>query len=98
MAEDRIRSVAIVGGGVCGWLAAALLARRLDPGFYTLRLLDVPAGPTPFALGAPPFPSFNSVGTGELMVMGLGLAPAVASAPRRAVSAAGFGGDIRLRP
>src|SRR2546427_4006211 len=48
------------------------------------------------ALGAPPFASFNSVGTGELMV--IGIAPPGAGVPGRSVSATGFGDDIRLKP
>jgi len=38
--SDRIRSIAIVGGGAAGWLAAATLARLLKPAFCEVRLLD----------------------------------------------------------
>jgi tryptophan halogenase len=41
-AEGRIRSIAIVGGGTAGWMAAALLSRRLRGKFGTIRVIESP--------------------------------------------------------
>ncbi|KQT32715.1 tryptophan halogenase [Sphingomonas sp. Leaf412] len=41
MTDDRrIRSIAIVGGGSAGWMAAATLARLLGPGYATITLVE----------------------------------------------------------
>jgi tryptophan 7-halogenase len=40
MLRDRISSIAILGGGAAGWLAAATLARLLKPQFCAVRLID----------------------------------------------------------
>jgi tryptophan 7-halogenase len=61
--SDRIRSIAIVGGGAAGWLAAATLARLLKPSFCNIRLLDSgPQQPGPISESAlPSFHRLNSL-------------------------------------
>lgn len=39
---NRINGVAILGGGTAGWMAAAILARRLDDRFGTIRVIESP--------------------------------------------------------
>src|SRR5258707_5985032 len=43
MAGSHIRSIAIAGGGLAGWMAAATLSRLLKPGFCTIALVERPA-------------------------------------------------------
>jgi tryptophan halogenase len=42
LSEDRVQSIAIVGGGVAAWLAAATLARRLRADFCDIRVIEPP--------------------------------------------------------
>jgi tryptophan halogenase len=42
LAEDRVQSIAIVGGGAAAWLAAAALARRLRSDFCSIRVIESP--------------------------------------------------------
>jgi tryptophan 7-halogenase len=40
--DNRIRSIAIIGGGAAGWLSAATLSRILRPDYCAIRVLQVP--------------------------------------------------------
>lgn len=50
-AHMRIRNILIAGGGVDGWLAAAVLARTLRAPRYAVRLIDPPRGASGHDLG-----------------------------------------------
>jgi tryptophan 7-halogenase len=56
--EDRIQSIAIVGGGAAAWLAAATLARRLKSDFCDIRVIDT-AHDSAAALSEVASPSFH---------------------------------------
>jgi tryptophan 7-halogenase len=42
MPNNRVRDIAIVGGGTAGWMAASILARRIARGFGTIRVIESP--------------------------------------------------------
>ena len=72
MLRDRISSIAILGGGAAGWLAAATLARLLKPDFCAIRLIDcTPAAAEPISVTAlPSFHRLNKLlGIGEQELM-----------------------------
>jgi tryptophan 7-halogenase len=58
LSEDRIQSIAIVGGGAGAWLAAATLARRLKSDFCDIRVIETAREPGA-ALGEVALPSFH---------------------------------------
>ena len=40
MKADRIRKIAIIGGGTAGWMSAAVLSKLLGPGFAEIELVE----------------------------------------------------------
>ncbi len=58
LSEDRIRSIAIVGGGAAAWLAAATLARRLKSDFCDIRVIET-AQESAVGLSEVVLPSFH---------------------------------------
>ena len=55
---DRVQSIAIIGGGTAGWLAAATLGRLISPSFCRVVLVDSPQQETG-AFSEAVLPSFH---------------------------------------
>src|SRR6266478_280507 len=40
--DNRVRNIAVLGGGTAGWMAASILARRLGQTFGAIRVIESP--------------------------------------------------------